>query len=100
MFMVKPLSKGCENTSASGMAADSFNAASGVYRSWKCASAAPLVKPASNTPITGRVLRHRGRRNNLLLNVAAIDGDGMPLTGIEFHAEGHLGLGKCEGAVL
>src|SRR6478735_3760222 len=97
MFMVKPLSKGCENTSASGTAADSFSAASGVYSSWKCASATGLASRIASAPGPKARERHDPK---LLFNVAAVDGDDVAFAGIELDAVRHLGLGKGEVAVL
>src|SRR5918993_2470967 len=94
MSIVKPLSNGCENTSAISIAADSFKAASGVYSSWKWASAAVVSRPASTVP------RNSAAARGLLFNVAAIDRDDVALPGVEFDPEIDLRLGERVVALL
>src|SRR6185436_5999131 len=94
MFIVNPLSDGCESTSASSMVADSFNAAAGVYSSWKWASAVVATRPPS------AMARSRAAGRELLLNVAAVDRDDVPLSRVELDPVIDLRLRKGEVALV
>src|SRR5690349_3117587 len=94
MFIVNPLSNGCENTSASSMAADSCNAAAGVYRSWKWASAVVATRPPS------AAAKSRAAGRGLLLNVAAVDRDDVPLPAVELDPEVDFRLREREIALV
>src|SRR5512139_34755 len=94
MFIVNPLSNGCENTSASSRAAASFNAASGVYSSWKWASAVVATSPPS------AVARSRAAGRDLFLNVAAVDSYDVPLPRVELDPEVDLRLCEREVALV
>src|SRR5690606_41951874 len=97
MSMVKPLSNGCENTSASGTGAASRSAACGVYRSWKCACAA--AQPSAASAAASTLPLWRGSRESFF-NVAPVDLHHVAITGVHLHPEGNLWPGETELAAL
>src|SRR6185369_11993772 len=100
MFMVKPLSNGCENTNASGTGAASVRAACGVYSSWKCAlaSGAATAARAPNSTIEARHAAPARGGATLLFNVPPVDLHDVPFAGVELHPEWDLGLREGEVA--
>ena len=70
-----------------------FNAASGVYSSWKCASAAVVASPDHGT-------EDRPPRRGLLFNVAAIDRDDVALAPVARDPEVDFRLREREVAVV